>query len=484
MRIPGLDRWRQTLDLRPGGSAAPSRTLASGGKRRTAKRSRYVLLGGLLGSIVTLAAQELRRSRAVVASIVPPDPETEAPPTETQPPSRRTRHVQRLAGAVGGLILLAAGAATAAYASGWHGNWGFGGDGAPSQCHHGDGGWQCPTTSDAATVVTTGETTQSSEPSTATSETAPSTTGTTPTAPTTTTTTASGYPVWSRRHHHDRRPAPTTTVATTTAATTTAATTTLATTTAATSTAATTTVATTTVGTTTVEPPTTSAPTTTVTTPTASPWHTGITSTVFWIGEPVGNGSSEDNSISAYDDDWEQHYGGYDDYTVTRVPPTYANGLGFMPLQNPFYLDLPYDDINNRTAFADRCQVVPWASEYPSSACRNQSFSYMKNHWVEIQHTVNGVTYSAYAQIEDAGPYVYDDEAYVFGTALPQSKLANNAGLDVSPAVRDFLHFGGTSPEDQLDNDENKVNWRFVDATEVPGGPWTLVVTTQQVYQP
>ena len=110
----------------------------------------------------------------------------------------------------------------------------------------------------------------------------------------------------------------------------------------------------------------------------------------------------------------------------------------------------------------------------------------MKNRWVEIQHTVNAVTYTAYAQIEDAGPYVYDDEGYVFGSppAAPESQQANNAGLDVSPAVRDFLHFGGTSAEDQLNNDENEVNWRFLDASGVPTGPWTLIVTTSPVYQP
>jgi hypothetical protein len=189
--------------------------------------------------------------------------------------------------------------------------------------------------------------------------------------------------------------------------------------------------------------------------------------------------------VSAYDDTWEADFGGYDNYTVTRVAPTYSNGLTFAPQQNPFYLDLPYDDVNDHTAFRDRCQVVPWAAAFPAGDCTDPSFSYMKNHWVEIQHTVSGITYTAYAQIEDAGPYVYDDEAYVFGSndARPASQQASNAGLDVSPAVRDYLRFGGTDAQDQLNNDENKVNWRFVNADQVPAGPWTLVVTAQQVYQ-
>jgi Bacterial Ig domain len=216
------------------------------------------------------------------------------------------------------------------------------------------------------------------------------------------------------------------------------------------------------------------------------PIHTDITSTVFWIGEPKGNGSSESNALSAYDDDWERHYGGYDNYQVVRGPPTYANDLGFTPAENPFYLDLPYDDVNNPKAFADRCRVVPWAGRYPASDCGNQEFSYMKNQWVKIWRTVAGTTYTAYGQIEDAGPYVYDDEAYVFGDtdARPESELANNAGMDVSPALRDYLHFTGVDLADQQNGDSNKVSWQFVDPGDVPAGPWKLTVTTRQVYHP
>jgi hypothetical protein len=216
------------------------------------------------------------------------------------------------------------------------------------------------------------------------------------------------------------------------------------------------------------------------------PVHTNITATVFWIGEPKGNGSSESNAISAYDDAWEQHYGGYDNYRVVRRPPDYDAGLGFTPKENPFYLDLPYDDINDRQAFADRWNVVPWAAHYLAHRSAGSAFSLMKNRWVKIWRMVAGVTYTAYGQIEDAGPYVYDDEAYVFGhtNARPASELANNAGLDVSPALRDYLHFTGSSLSDQQNGDSNKVNWQFVDDDQVPAGPWTVMVTTRQVYQP
>ncbi|HKI90724.1 MAG TPA: hypothetical protein VJ986_00365, partial [Gaiellaceae bacterium] len=200
--------------------------------------------------------------------------------------------------------------------------------------------------------------------------------------------------------------------------------------------------------------------------------HTGITATVFWVGEPVGNGSSANNAISAYDDAWETHFGGFDDYTVARVPPTYANGLGFAPKENPFYLDLPYDDVNNKAAYADRGSIVPWAGTAAGAAClaRGHACSLMKNHWVKLWRTVAGVTYTAYGQIEDAGPYVYDDETYVFGTGdvRPQSKRARNAGLDVSPALRDALHFTGVDRADQQNGDSNTVSWRFVYSSQVP----------------
>jgi hypothetical protein len=56
------------------------------------------------------------------------------------------------------------------------------------------------------------------------------------------------------------------------------------------------------------------APTPT-TTPISSeyPWHRNITAAVFWVGEPQGGGSSEDNALSAWDAEWQKHYGGYDE---------------------------------------------------------------------------------------------------------------------------------------------------------------------------
>jgi len=259
--------------------------------------------------------------------------------------------------------------------------------------------------------------------------------------------------------------------------------------------------------------PTVTTPTTTTTptpvAPGAYPWHTSIVSTTFWVGE-IFNASAADGSqvCSTYDSAWASRWsggvnlgpaasgtdcagapvGGCDGvpsgttlatFTCTTERRTAANGYfptspRVRPAENPFYLDLPFDDVNNAAAFKHRCQVVPWASQYPSSDCANQSFSYMKNHWVRIVGP-NGNT--CYGQIEDAGPFKYDDEAYVFGSTdgRPVSRQANNAGLDVSPALNGCLGFK------ELDGDSDKVSWQFVDAAQVPAGPWTLVVTTSGV---
>jgi hypothetical protein len=215
----------------------------------------------------------------------------------------------------------------------------------------------------------------------------------------------------------------------------------------------------------------TATPTATPAAPTSKyPLHTNITATVFWVGEPVGNGSSEDNAYSAWDDAWQQHYGGFDD-------PEHRNGywpVGFTPKENPFYFDLPYNDYNwNGTRRSNAAAVVPWAKEKSTWGAHE---SMLKNRWAKF--TRNGRT--CYAQWEDSGPYVYDDANYVFGAndARPRSLEANNAGADVSPALRDCLGFNG------LNNADNKVDWQFVDAVDVPVGPWKQIVTTSQVYWP
>ena len=66
---------------------------------------------------------------------------------------------------------------------------------------------------------------------------------------------------------------------------------------------------------------------------------------------------------------------------------------------------------------------------------RGPAVSTCKDRWVAIRKG-NRI---AYAQWEDAGPFRTDHWQYVFGNERPKPNLNKGAGLDVSPAVRDYL---------------------------------------------
>ena len=151
------------------------------------------------------------------------------------------------------------------------------------------------------------------------------------------------------------------------------------------------------------------------------PLHTDVVATTFWVGEIFDPKASDGSQvISTYDSQWLAHYGGCDGIVVnggcqTEVR-TAANGYfptSMTPQENPFYLDLPFDDVNDPGAFARRASVIPWAND-PGYAGRadDPSFSYMKNRWVEITKGDR----TCYAQIQDAGPGQYNDAEHVFGT--------------------------------------------------------------------
>lgn len=214
----------------------------------------------------------------------------------------------------------------------------------------------------------------------------------------------------------------------------------------------------------------------------AYPWHTRIVATTFWVGEVLDPGASDGSQmVSAYDSRWFASYGGCDGVWVEGECRTEArsarNGYfptSMSPRENPFYLDLPVDDVNVASMFAARGRIVPWAGREPwASSVGDPGVSLMKNRWVELRR--GGRT--CYGQIQDAGPGVYDDAAYVFGAddRRPASRRYGGAGLDVSPALTACLRF----PE--LNGRSARVDWRFVEAAEVPPGPWRRIVTTSQV---
>jgi hypothetical protein len=249
------------------------------------------------------------------------------------------------------------------------------------------------------------------------------------------------------------------------------------------------------------------------------PTHTNIISTTFWVGE-IFNASLADGSqvCSTYNSQWAFHhtgvnlgttpasasgcpgsiYGGCDgvssgtgsNFTCSTEARDASNGYfpknQPQPKENPFYLDLPYDDVNDTVAFQQRCSVIPWAAADNAATgvnhCKDSSYSYMKNRWVKLAGPNGNV---CYGQIQDAGPSsgtAYHDAAYVFGSqnlrpanADFSTDATQGAGMDVSPALNGCLGFA------ELDGSGDHVSWSFVDRANVPDGPWLKVQTTSGV---
>ena len=184
------------------------------------------------------------------------------------------------------------------------------------------------------------------------------------------------------------------------------------------------------------------------------PWKTDIVATVFWIGESPTENNPVPNDKSSWDPAWAKNYGGYDNPDPAQRGRNFCP-VKFTPLQNPFYVALPYNDvINSETTKREAAKIIPWYKERFVKAGK----SVVKGQWVAIRHG-NRV---CYAQWEDCGPFVTDDADYVFGDARPKNTSNDGAGIDVSPAVRDYLGMSSG----------RKCDWRFVDLNEIPDGPW------------
>jgi len=183
------------------------------------------------------------------------------------------------------------------------------------------------------------------------------------------------------------------------------------------------------------------------------PWKSGIVTTTFWIGEQPTKNNPVPNHASSWDTRWAERFGGLDNPDrATRVNYMPAD---FVPGQNPFYVALPYNDLQKGGHKVEAPIVIPWFRE----AYQGPGKSVLKGRWIAIHY--KGKT--AYAQWEDCGPFRTDHWQYVFGNERPKPNLNKGAGLDVSPAVRDFLGMADTDVTD----------WRFVDFREVPPGPWS-----------
>src|SRR6201997_4893676 len=153
-------------------------------------------------------------------------------------------------------------------------------------------------------------------------------------------------------------------------------------------------------------------------------WKMGIVSTVFWIGE---TGSGTTNTRSAWDRNWVSSYGGVDDPVRRRG----YEPAGFRPLENPFYVAFPYCDIEGGLLKSEAAKVVPWFS----AGFRGLRQSVCKGRWLEIRYGLK----ACYAQWEDVVPFHTDSAEYVFGNEPPSPNVNHGAGIDFSPAVRDYL---------------------------------------------
>jgi hypothetical protein len=187
--------------------------------------------------------------------------------------------------------------------------------------------------------------------------------------------------------------------------------------------------------------------------------HKNVVSTLFWIGESKNSDNAYiSNGTSAWDDRWQEHYGGVDD-------PNNRQGYfpaNFRPKENPFYVALPYGDFLEGQR-KESAMLIAWAGE---KKWRDDE-SICKNRWVRI---VKGDKV-AYAQWEDVGPLLHDDFAYVFGSGKPQNTFNAHAGIDVSPAVAIYMNLRNI----------DIVSWNFVDQSDVPQGPWIDIITTSQI---
>jgi len=185
------------------------------------------------------------------------------------------------------------------------------------------------------------------------------------------------------------------------------------------------------------------------------PWKRQIVTTVFWIGEAPSGNNPVPNRSSSWDKDWARSYGGFDDPSPAHRSEYLP--VKFTPRQNPFYCALPYNDKASTGHRPEAPRVVPWFKE----AYQGPGISTCKGRWIAIRKGNRTV----YAQWEDAGPFRTDHWQYVFGDERPKPNLNKGAGLDVSPAVRDYLGLEETDVTD----------WKFVDFSEVPRGPWSKV---------
>ena len=189
------------------------------------------------------------------------------------------------------------------------------------------------------------------------------------------------------------------------------------------------------------------------------PWRQNIRATVFWVGEQPTQNNPTPNCKSSWDTKWMENFGGYDNPDPSQRIADHRNSdfrpKAFIPKLNPFYIALPYNDVGGyRSHKKEASRVIPWFARMSPQPGKTT----LKGRWIQIYHGGR----SCYAQWEDCGPWRTDDWEYVFGNQRPKNRSNKSAAIDISPSVRDYLglHSG------------ELCHWRFVEAAQVPYGPW------------
>lgn len=182
-----------------------------------------------------------------------------------------------------------------------------------------------------------------------------------------------------------------------------------------------------------------------------SQWKRNVIATVFWVGEQPSQNNPVPNTKSAWDANWQSNFGGYDD-------PDHRSGWnpsGFVPSLNPFYIALPYNDVAPGGVHRpEASKIIPWFWE----SYRGDGISVCKGRWIAVHHKGK----VCYGQWEDVGPFQTDHWQYVFGKEEPRQNRNQNAGIDLSPAMRDYLSI----------KSGDTVEWKFIREDDVPRGPW------------
>jgi hypothetical protein len=187
------------------------------------------------------------------------------------------------------------------------------------------------------------------------------------------------------------------------------------------------------------------------------PWKTQIVTTMFAVG--YGKKGHVPHKTSAWDPQWLSHYGGIDSPNPAKrhnFIPT-----AFTPRENPFYIALPYNDVEKGATKPEAKIVIPWYREVSDKGDWAEGRSICRQRWLAVRSAAGRV---CYAQWSDCGPFATDHWQYVFGNEKPRPNLDGGAGLQISPAVRDYLELGNMDVTD----------WKFVEAKDVPDGPWKI----------